>query len=280
MKTMKRKLSRPAAFVQKALICLAIPALLLLAASLSAQQPASPSVANAQPPAQDAAAKAAAASIQRAQHLKQMAEDFPWLGRYHDADASLPPPAPGENRVVFMGDSIMEFWPLDSPWGFPGKPYINRGISAQTTPQMVLRFHQDVIALKPKAVVILAGGGDIAGITGPATLPQIEDNLTAMAEMASMNHIGVVLCSVLPAYAYPWSPNAQPAGKIVSLNQWIREYAAANHYVYVDLHSALKDDRGGMPPNLSGDGVHPNRPARLIMAPLTEAGIEKALAHP
>jgi lysophospholipase L1-like esterase len=277
---MKYKLARRTVFVQKALICLAIPALLLLPDFLAAQQPPSPPPANAQPPAQDAAAKAAAAATQRAQHLKQMAEDFPWLARYHDADASLPPPAPGENRVVFMGDSIMEFWALDSPWGFPGKPYINRGISAQTTPQMVLRFHQDVIALKPRVVVIMGGSTDIAGGTGPATQEQIEDNLAAMAEMATMNHIRVVLCSILPAYAYPWSPNAQPAPKIVSLNQWIKEYAAANHYVYVDLYSALKDDRGGMPPTLSGDGVHPNRPARLIMVPLTEAGIEKALAKP
>jgi lysophospholipase L1-like esterase len=277
---MKCKLSRPAAFLRTALMCAAIPALLLLPAPSRAQQPASPPTTNAQPPAQDPAAKAAAAAAQHAQHLKQMAEDFPWLARYHDADANLPPPAPGENRVVFMGDSVTEFWWLNSPFGFPGKPYINRGIAGQTAKQMVLRFQQDVISLKPKAVVIIAGANDIAGITGPDTLPQIEHYLATMAEMAATNHIGVVLCSVLPAYSYPWALKAEPAPRIVALNQWMSQYAAANHYVYVDVHSALKDDRGGMPANLSGDGVHPNRAAYAIMAPLIEAGIEKAIAHP
>jgi acyl-CoA thioesterase I len=256
---------------------------LLLAGPLVAQQPASPPVSaqtEAAPLAQDAAAKAAAAAEAHAQHVKQMAEDFPWLGRYRDADASLPPPMPGENRVVFMGDSITQFWWLNSPFGFPGKPYINRGIAGQTAKQMVGRFSQDVVALKPKAVVILAGANDIAGITGPDTLPQIEDYLAAMAKMAAANHIGVVLCSVLPAYSYPWALKAEPAARIVALNQWMSQYAAANHFVYVDVHSALKDDRGGMQANLSGDGVHPNRAAYAIMAPLIEAGIEKALAHP
>ena len=212
------------------------------------------------------------------QHAKQLHDDWPWLAKFHDADAKLGPPAPGEKRVVFMGDSITEIWKIEGPNGtFPGKPYINRGISGQTTPQMVLRFHQDVIDLDPKAVVILGGINDIAGNTGPETLEQIEANLAAMAEMASAHHIRVVLCSVLPAYNFPWAPGLTPAPKVIALNQWIKQYAAANHYVYVDYHSALKDDRDGLPPNLSKDGVHPLPAGYAIMAPLAEAGIEKAL---
>ena len=136
-------------------------------------------------------------------HDRLLLTDFPWLARFKEDDLKLGPPAAGEDRVVFMGDSITEGWHLDG--SFPGKPYINRGISGQTTPQMVLRFHQDVIELKPKAVVILAGINDIAGNTGPMTLEQTEDNLAAMAEMATANQIKVVLCSVLPAFDFPWS---------------------------------------------------------------------------
>jgi lysophospholipase L1-like esterase len=173
-----------------------------------------------------------------------------------------------------MGDSITEGWHLDG--SFPDKPYINRGISGQTTPQMVLRFHQDVIALKPKAVIILAGINDIAGNTGPMTLEQTEDNLAAMAEMATANKIKVVLCSVLPAYDFPWSPGQYPAHKVMALNEWIKAYAAEKGFVYVDFYSPMKDDRGGLPPTLSKDGVHPLPAGYAIMAPLAEVGIEKA----
>jgi lysophospholipase L1-like esterase len=206
--------------------------------------------------------------------------DWPWLARFKEADLKLAPPAPGENRVVFMGDSITEGWHFDGPKGFfPGKPYINRGISGQTTPQMVLRFRQDVIALQPKVVVILAGINDIAGNTGPETLEQIEDNLASMAELATANHIRVVLCSVMPAFDFPWRPGLAPAAKVVALNEWIKGYAAAKSYVYVDFHTAMKDDRDGLPAKLSGDGVHPNPTGYAIMTPLVEAGIAKALAQ-
>jgi lysophospholipase L1-like esterase len=201
--------------------------------------------------------------------------DFPWLAKFKDDDLKLGPPADGEKRVVFMGDSITEGWHLDQ--SFPGKSYINRGISGQTTPQMVLRFHQDVIGLKPNVVIILAGINDIAENTGPMTLEQTEDNLAAMAEMATVNHIPVVLCSVLPAFDFPWRPGLAPALKVIALNEWIKAYAAAKGHVYVDYYSPMKDDRGGLPPALSGDGVHPLPAGYAIMAPLAEAGIEKAL---
>lgn len=211
------------------------------------------------------------------QHDHQMLVDFPLLARFKEADAQLGPPTPGENRVVFMGDSITEGWHLDQ--SFPGKPYINRGISGQTTPQMVLRFHQDVINLKPKVVVILAGINDIAGNTGPMALEDTENNLAAMAEIATANWIRVVLCSVLPAFDFPWSPGHHPAPQVVTLNEWIKSYAASHGYPYVDYYSAMKDDRGGLPATLSKDGVHPNEAGHTIMAPLVAAGIEKALAQ-
>ena len=180
---------------------------------------------------------------------------------------------------LFQGDSITDAWRFDGPDGsFPGKPYINRGFSGQTTPQMVLRFRQDVIDLQPKVVVILAGTNDIAGNTGPMTLEQSEDNIRDMADLAAANHIRVVLCSVLPAYDFPWRPGLEPAPKIVRLNQWISRYASEKGYVYVDYHSAMKDARDGLPPELSHDGVHPTAAGYKVIAPLVENGIAKALA--
>jgi lysophospholipase L1-like esterase len=209
------------------------------------------------------------------EHDHLLLVDFGNLARYHEADLKLGPPVPGENRVVFMGDSITDIWHLDL--SFPGKPYINRGISGQTTPQMLVRFRQDVIDLHPKVVVILAGTNDIAGNTGPMTLEQTEGNLESMAQLATANHIRVVLCSVLPSVDFPWHPGQDPAPKIAAVNVWIRSYAAKNHYVYVDYYSAMKDAQGGLPPTLSKDGVHPLPAGFAVMAPLAEAGIEKAL---
>jgi lysophospholipase L1-like esterase len=212
-------------------------------------------------------------------HDQLMLNDFPWLARFKEADLKLAAPAAGENRVVFVGDSITEGWHFDEASGFPGKPYINRGISGQTTPQMVLRFHQDVVALLPKVVVILAGTNDIAGNTGPMTLGETENNIAAMAEIATANHIRVVLCSVLPAFDYPWKPGLQPAPKIDTINAWMKSYAEQHGYVYVDYHSAMKDAQDGLPPALSHDGVHPLPAGYAIMAPLADAGIAKALAQ-
>jgi lysophospholipase L1-like esterase len=188
-------------------------------------------------------------------------------------------PKPGENRVVFMGNSITEAWAPLFDSLFPGKPYIGRGISGQTTPQMLVRFRQDVVDLHPAVVVILAGTNDIAGNTGPSTLEMIEDNLASMAEIARANGIRVVLASVLPVYDYPWRPGLEPAPKIVELNEWIREYAAAHDAVYLDFHTAMVDARGGLPPELARDGVHPTPAGYRIMAPLAEHAIQEALAR-
>jgi acyl-CoA thioesterase I len=208
-------------------------------------------------------------------HDQGLLVDFGDLDRFKDADAALGAPAAGEDRVVFMGDSITAGWKLNE--SFPGKPYINRGISGETSPQMLVRFRQDVIDLHPKAVVILAGTNDIAGNTGPMTPEESENNLASMADLATANGIRVVLCSVLPSVDFPWNPGQQPAPKIAALNDWIKAYAAQKGFAYVDYYSAMKDDRGGLPPTLSRDGVHPLPAGYAIMQPLAEAAIEKAL---
>jgi lysophospholipase L1-like esterase len=205
------------------------------------------------------------------------AADFAGLARYAAADSQLPPAAPGEQRVVFMGNSITDSWAKYFPVMFPGKPYIGRGISGQTTPQMLLRFRQDVIELHPSVVVILAGTNDIAGNTGPSTLEMIEGNLASMADLARANGIRVVLSSVLPVYDYPWKRGLEPAARIVALNRWMRDYAERTGDVYLDYWSAMADERQGMKAALTIDGVHPNEAGYGVMAPLAEAAIAKAL---
>ena len=209
----------------------------------------------------------------------QSSTDWPNLARYAKANAALGRPAAGERRVVFMGNSITEGWAPRFSALFPGKPYIGRGISGQTTPQMLLRFRQDVIALEPAVVVILAGTNDIAGNTGPSTLEMIEDNLASMAELAQANGIRVVLCSVLPVFDYPWKPGLEPAPKIVALNAWIRRYAAQHGHQYADFHSAMADARQGLPPSLAEDGVHPTEAGFRMMAPIVERAIAASLAR-
>ncbi len=204
--------------------------------------------------------------------------DWPNLAKYRDANAKLPPPAANENRVVFLGNSITEGWAQYFPTMFAGKPYINRGIGGQTTPQMLIRFRQDVIALQPKVVVILAGINDIAGNTGPSTLEMIEDNLASMTELAQSNGIRVVLSSVLPAADFPWRPGLDPAPKVIALNKWIKDYAAKRGAVYLDYHSAMSDDKGGMRAGLASDGVHPTEVGYRLMVPLAEEAIAKALS--
>ena len=204
-------------------------------------------------------------------------QDWPDLARFRAANDSLPPPAEGENRVVFMGNSITIGWLDKVPEFFRGKPYINRGISGQTTPQMLVRFRQDVIALRPKVVVILAGTNDIAGNTGPMTLDQILDNLISMAELARANGIEPVLSSVLPAFDYPWRPGLEPNVKIPRLNAMIKAYAGANDLVYLDYFSAMADARNGLDQTLATDEVHPTEKGYQMMAPLAEAAIAQAL---
>ena len=205
--------------------------------------------------------------------------DWAYLARYRSENAALGLPRPGENRVVFMGNSITEGWVKFFPAMFPGKPYVGRGISGQTTPQMLVRFRQDVVALKPAVVVILAGTNDIAGNTGPSTLEMIEDNLASMTEVAQANGIAVVLSSVLPVYDYPWKKGLEPAPKIVALNKWMKEYAASRGAVYLDYHTAMRDARDGMRPELAYDGVHPNEAGYRLMVSLVEGAIARALSQ-
>lgn len=205
------------------------------------------------------------------------AQDWPNLAQYQGANDSLPPPAADENRVVFMGNSITIGWLHHMPEFFEGKPYINRGIGGQTTPQMLLRFRQDVIDLQPKVVVILAGINDIAGNTGPMTLEQIRDNLASMAELALANGIEPVLSSILPAFDFPWRPGLEPSLKVPALNALIREYAQAHNLVYLDYFTAMADDRPGLDATLASDEVHPTVKGYQLMAPLAEAAIAEAL---
>jgi len=203
--------------------------------------------------------------------------DWAQLARYRAANAALAATAPGENRAVFMGNSITEGWAPHFDSLFPGRPYVGRGISGQTTPQMLVRFRQDVIALRPKVVVILGGTNDIAGNTGPSSLEMIEDNLASMTELAKANGIRVVLVSVLPAADYPWRRGLDPAPKIIALNAWLKQYAARAGAVYLDLHAPMADEHGGMKAELSRDGVHPNASGYALMSPLTDRAIAEAL---
>ncbi len=207
----------------------------------------------------------------------RMRSDWPDLGRFSEENLKLGPPAKNEKRVVFMGNSITIGWINTVPEFFSGRPFVNRGISGQTTPQMLVRFRPDVIDLKPSAVVILAGINDIAGNTGPSTLHMIQSNLSGMVEMARANNIKVVLCSVLPAADFPWRPGMDPADKVVELNKWIKNYAASNGCVYVDYYSAMVDEKKGLKAEYTFDGVHPNKAGYEVMQPLVEEGLRKAL---
>lgn len=206
-----------------------------------------------------------------------LAQDWANLNEFREANAQLPSPSEGENRVVFMGNSITIGWLGTMPEFFKGKPYVNRGISGQTTPQMLLRFRQDVIALQPRVVVLLAGTNDIAGNTGPATLEMIMDNIKSMSELAESNGIAVVLCSVLPAYSYPWRPGLRPMEQIPALNALLKAYAEESGHVYLDYFTALANERNGMDEDLAHDGVHPTKKGYEVMAPLAEAAIREAL---
>jgi len=211
-------------------------------------------------------------------HDHLLATDFGQLSRYQAANQQLPPPAPGEPRVIFYGDSITDGWKLDVY--FPGKGYINRGISGQTTPQMLVRFRQDVIDLQPKVVVLLAGTNDLAGNTGPETVEQIEANYATLAELARLHHIALVFSSVMPVsnYVYPEMTTGRPPEKILALNAWLKDYCRENRLVYLDYFDAMVDAGGYLQKPLSGDGLHPNEAGYRIMAPLAEKAITAALA--
>ena len=248
----------------------------LVAFSVFAQQTPAPSTAHPSIPSTGFAGL----DQYRASRIAVYTDDFGQLVRYREADAALNPPAPGENRVVFFGDSITDIWHLDEY--FPGKPYINRGIGGQTTPQMLVRFRQDVIDLHPKLVIILAGTNDIAGNTGPMRLEDIEANYASMAELARAHEISLIYSSVLPVHDY--TPRAhdffaqRSPAKILELNRWLKNYCALNGCLYIDYFSSMVDDKGLIKKGLSDDGLHPNAAGFKVMAPLAEAAIEKDLA--
>jgi lysophospholipase L1-like esterase len=213
----------------------------------------------------------------RLEQMQRRLQDWPQLSRYRDANAKLAPPASGEERVVFLGDSITDGWKLAEY--FPGRPYVNRGISGQTTPQMLVRLRPDVIALKPKVVVILAGTNDIAGNTGPMTLEMIEDNYATIAELARAHGIRVVFASVLPIHDYGKNKVSERRSpeQIRRLNEWLKAYAAANGHIYLDYYSRMIDEKGMLKAELAADGLHPNAEGYKIMAPLAEAAIRQSL---
>jgi lysophospholipase L1-like esterase len=208
-------------------------------------------------------------------------QDWPNLARYHDENAKVNPPMSGQKRVVFMGDSITDGWGRSQGSKFfPGKRYINRGISGQTTPQMLVRFRPDVIDLQPQAVVILAGTNDIAGNTGPETLDQIEGNLASMAQLAKINNIRVVFASVMPVCdCYKPQTQKRPPQKIVALNKWIEDFCFRIGGVYLDYYSAMADSAGMLKRELTYDGLHPNNAGYEVMAPLAQKAIDQALNH-
>ena len=238
----------------------------------SAPTPAAPAPGPPVSTTEEATAKQIAA-------MKAKLEDWPQLGRYRADNAALAPATEGAQRVVFYGDSITDSWGRRADTGefFPGKPYVNRGISGQTTPQMVVRFRQDVIDLHPAAVVILAGTNDIAGNTGPMTPKMTEDNFRSMIDLAKANGIRVIVASILPAADYPWKTGLAPAPKIKILNDWLKGYCVVHSVTYLDYYSSMVGQDGGMKPGISFDGVHPNAQGYAIMAPLAQAAIDKTL---
>jgi lysophospholipase L1-like esterase len=205
------------------------------------------------------------------------AQDWPDFGKFKEANTKLAKPSDGEQRIVFMGNSITIGWLQTHPEFFEGKPYINRGISGQTTPQMLVRFRADVIDLEASAVVILAGTNDVAGNTGPSSLEMILDNIKSMTEIAKANGLKVILCSVLPAFDYSWRPGLEPNIKIPKLNAMIKDYAENNQVYYLDYFSALDDGNNGILPALTTDGVHLTLEGYKVMEPMVEKAINSVL---
>ena len=208
---------------------------------------------------------------------KLVEQDWPNLKYYRSKNLKLGSPSKSEKRVVFMGNSITQGWPTLQPEFFESKSYINRGISGQTTPQMLIRFRQDVIDLKPKLVLILAGINDIAGNTGPSNVTMITNNIISMAQLAKSNKIKVIICSILPAKDFPWNPGMNPPPKILNVNQILRSYALANGMVYLDYYSLMVDESNALIDEYGSDGVHPNKEGYKVMSLLAEQEINRIL---
>jgi len=260
---------------------LKIAALILCAAvaSMTAQQaPSAPPVVASVPSCPELAT--ALTNLARSDVRMR---DWPNLARYREANKTLGPARGGEKRAVFMGDSITDAWPQRASEFFAGRPYVGRGISAQTTPQMLLRFRQDVVDLKAKVVVILAGTNDIASNTGPMTDEEIQGNLMSMAQLAKAHDIKVVFSSVLPVSAYHTAPNGvpqtilRPMTRIRAINDWMKKYAKDEDHVYLDYFSAMIDATGHLRTELSGDDLHPNAAGYAVMGPLADAAVKEAL---
>jgi lysophospholipase L1-like esterase len=263
----------------------AVVIVLLMCVSLGAQQPAqAPAVAVA-PSAPAATCQEMATALTRLMGNDLRLRDWPQLTRYRDANRLLAAPTAGESRVVFMGDSITDSWPQprNGDYFTNNTAYVGRGISGQTTPQMLIRFRPDVIDLTPKVVVILAGTNDIAGNTGPMTDQEIENNIASMSELAKANNIKVVLSSILPTAAYHPPANGmpqtvqRPMARIRAINDWMKAYAAKERHIYLDYFSAMLDASGLMREDLTGDDLHPNPKGYAIMAPLADVAIKQAL---
>lgn len=214
----------------------------------------------------------------QAQHLVEQLQDWNQLGRYHDDNQKLEAEPAQSGRVVFLGDSITDGWDLKRD--FPGKPYVNRGISGQTTAQMLVRMYPDVIDLHPAAVILLAGTNDIAGNTGPETLQMIKENIQAITELAQQHHIKVILCAVMPISDYTKNKQSvhRPPSDILKLNEWLRAYAGEAHTVYADYFTAMADAQGMLKDGYSDDGLHPNAKGYTLVAPVAAVAIDKALA--
>lgn len=212
------------------------------------------------------------------QQTEDFKDDWADLRHYEAENKALPAPTAGEKRVVFLGSSIFEFWKQKVPQYFAEhKGYLDRGISGQISPQLLIRFQQDVIGLKAKAVIILAGSNDISGTTGHVTTARIMDNIRSMVQLAKANNIKVILCEYLPIYEYPWRKGFAAADKIIELNKAIKAYATEQNLVLLDYFSPLVDERNGQKAELTTDGVHPNVAGYQVMAKVTDEAIAKAL---